>query len=224
MADFKHLLYSQFAKIAKAMSSPHRLEVLEYLSQREHSVESLAKVSGLTYANCSQHLQQLKAVGLVLNRKEGQHVYYSIANDMVHECLESLAKIARNNLAEVDRLIEQHLTAKDSLEAISSEDLIERLKEDSVTLIDVRPADEFQAGHIAGAINVTLSELEDFIAEYQAHKEVIAYCRGPYCILSYEAVKRMRAKGIETYRLAEGYPEWHLAGHPVDQKGSTSEK
>ncbi|MDX2469270.1 MAG: metalloregulator ArsR/SmtB family transcription factor [SAR324 cluster bacterium] len=216
MSNFKHLLYSQFAKIAKAMSSAHRLEILEYLAQREHSVESLTKVSGLSYANCSQHLQQLKAANLVKNRKKGLHVYYSIANEMVLEIFNSLGNIAVNNLAEVDRLIDQHLTAKDSLEAISSEELILRLQADSVTLIDVRPPDEFEAGHISGAINVTLPQLEDFINEHQAQKEVIAYCRGPYCILSFEAVKRLREKGIETHRLDAGYPEWQLAGHPVE--------
>ena len=216
MADFKHLLYSQFAKIAKALAQAHRLELLDYLAQREHSVESLAKVSGLSYANCSQHLQQLKAVGLVTSRKRGQHVFYRIAHDLVLESLESLSKLARHNLAEVDRLIDQHLNARDSLEPLSSEELATRLKEDSVTLIDVRPADEYGAGHIDGAINVTLEQLADFIAQHQAGKEVIAYCRGPYCVLSYEAVQRLRAQGIASHRLADGYPEWYLAGLPVE--------
>ncbi len=219
MNSFKHLLYSQFAKIAKAMSSPHRLEILEYLAQREHSVESLSQISGISYANCSQHLQQLKAVGLVASRKEGQHVHYSLANALVQECFGSLAKIAQHNLAEVDRLISQHLSAKDDLEPISSEELLQLLKDDLVTLIDVRPADEYQAGHIAGAINVTLEELESFMQQHQAHKEVIAYCRGPYCILSFEAVQRLRKQGIASQRLKDGFPEWRLAGLPLATAG-----
>ena len=187
--DFKHLLNSQFAKITKAMSHAHRLEILEFLSQREHSVESLTQVSGLSYANCSQHLQQLKAAGL--------------------------GQLAQHNLAEVDRLIDQHLTAKDDLEPISSEELMLLLKDDLVTLIDVRPPDEYAAGHIAGALNVTLDQLEGFMQQHQAHKEVIAYCRGPYCILSFTAVERLRAMGIQSHRLEQGFPQWRMAGLPA---------
>lgn len=217
MSDFKHLLYSQFAKIAKALSHANRLELLEYLAQREHSVESLAEVSGLSYANCSQHLQQLKAVGLVSSRKEGLYAYYSISGPLVHECMAALAKIARNNLAEVDRLIERHLNAKDELEPLSSGELIERMKSGEVTLIDVRPPDEFQAGHIAGAVNVTLAELEEYARQHAEIKEVIAYCRGPYCILSYQAVARLRALGIESHRLEAGFPEWQVEGLPTER-------
>lgn len=222
MADFKHLLYSQFARIAKALSHAHRLELLDFLAQREHSVESLAEVSGISYANCSQHLQHLKAAGLVTSRKQGQHVYYKVAHDLVLDYLEALAKIARHNLAEVDRLIDQHLHSRDSLEPLSCQELLERIKEDTVTLIDVRPSDEYQAGHIAGAVNVTLEQLEDFIAQQGAAKEVIAYCRGPYCVLSFEAVARLRAAGIQSFRLEEGFPQWKLAGLPVEAQGSSN--
>ncbi len=155
-------------------------------------------------------------MGLVSHRKEAQHVYYKIANALAHECMESLGKVAHSNLAEVDRLINQHLMAKDSLEPISSEELRQRLKADQVTLIDVRPNGEYEAGHIRGAINVTLEELEDFIATHPVQNEVIAYCRGPYCMMSFEAVQRLRAQGIKSHRLEEGYPEWSLAGMPIE--------
>ncbi|MDT8447688.1 MAG: metalloregulator ArsR/SmtB family transcription factor [bacterium] len=216
MSEFKHQLNAQFAKVAKALGHANRLEILDYLSQREHSVESLTQVSGISYANCSQHLQQLKAVGLVSNRKEGQHVYYQVANQLVYDCIDALQRLAHHNLAEVDRLVDQHLNHKDHLEPISSEELMARLKDDLVTLIDVRPAEEYQAGHIAGALNVTLAELEGFVEQHQAHKEVIAYCRGPYCVLSFEAVERLRALGIPSHRLEAGFPQWQLEGLPVE--------
>jgi rhodanese-related sulfurtransferase/DNA-binding MarR family transcriptional regulator len=215
-SHFKQDLFAQFARVGKALSNANRLEMLEYLAQGERTVESLAKVSGLSIANTSQHLQQLRQAGLVSNRKEGQHVHYQLSGEDVVHLLECLRRFAETHMAEVDRLISAYLTVKDGLEPLPANELLDRARDGLVTVIDVRPPEEFAAGHVPGALNIPLSELERHLADLPTDREVVAYCRGPYCVLAYEAVDRLRKKGFQARRLQDGFPEWKGAGLPVE--------
>lgn len=215
-SHFKQDLFAQFARVGKALSNANRLEMLEYLAQGERTVESLAKVSGLSIANTSQHLQQLRQAGLVSNRKEGQHVHYRLSGEDVVHLLECLRRFAETHVAEVDRLISAYLTVKDGLEPLPASELLDRARDGLVTVIDVRPPEEFAAGHVPGALNIPLSELERHLADLPTDREVVAYCRGPYCVLAYEAVDRLRKKGFQARRLQDGFPEWKGAGLPVE--------
>ncbi|MCW9059529.1 MAG: metalloregulator ArsR/SmtB family transcription factor [Gammaproteobacteria bacterium] len=215
-SHFKQDLFAQFARVGKALGNANRLELLEYLAQGERSVESLARVSGLSIANTSQHLQQLRQAGLVSNRKEGQHVYYRLSGEDVVHLLECLRRFAETHVAEVDRLIDAYLTVKDGLEPLPASELLDRARDGLVTVIDVRPPEEFAAGHVPGALNIPLSELERHLADLPTDREVVAYCRGPYCVLAYEAVDRLRKKGFQARRLQDGFPEWKGAGLPVE--------
>jgi rhodanese-related sulfurtransferase/DNA-binding transcriptional ArsR family regulator len=217
--DFKHTLFDQFARIGKALSHANRLELLEFLAQGERSVDGLAKASGLSTANTSQHLQQLRQAGLVTTRREGQTIFYRVSDSDVLELVDRLRRVAERHLAEVEQLVNRYLTVKDDLEPLPAGELLSRVRAGLVTVIDVRPTEEYQAGHVPGAINVPLDELETRLREFDQDKEVIAYCRGPYCVLAFEAVARLRDKGLPARRLQDGFPEWQLAGLPVD--GST---
>lgn len=214
--NFKQDLFTQFARVAKALSSPNRLELLEFLAQGERSVEALAKVAGLSVANTSQHLQQLRQAGLVTARKEGLHVHYRLSGDDVVGVLECLRRVAENHLADVSKLVDSYLTVKDSLEPLPAEELLSRARDGLVTVLDVRPPEEYAAGHLPGAINIPLAELEQHLAQLPRENEVVAYCRGPYCVLAFEAVRRLRAQGYQARRLENGYPEWKKAGLPVE--------
>ncbi len=216
--NFKHDLFSQFARTGKALSNANRLELLEFLAQGERSVEALAKASRLTVANTSQHLQQLRQAGLVSTRKQGQSVYYRLAGDEVMRLLNALRSVAEQHLAEVDRLVKSYLTVKDDLEPVPAAELLARARKGLVTVLDVRPPEEYAAGHLPGAINIPLAELEKNLDQLQPGQEVVAYCRGPYCVLAYEAVAKLRAKGLKARRLQDGYPEWKLAGLPVEDE------
>ena len=213
--SFKQDLLQQFARVGKALSNANRLEMLEFLGQGECDVETLSGKCGLSVANTSQHLQQLRHAGLVRSRKEGLRVYYSLTGLEVITLLHSLQQVAENNLAEVDMLVSKYLTTKDDLEPIEARELLRLAKGGNVTVLDVRPSDEYEAGHISGALNVPLSELEKHLKELPKDKEVVAYCRGPYCVLAYEAVEQLRKKGYKVRRLEEGYPEWVSSGLPV---------
>lgn len=215
--NFKQELFAQFARIGKAMSNGNRLELLEFIAQGERSVEELAKVAGLTVANTSQHLQQLRQAGLVSCRKEGLKVYYHISDDYVLVLFSALRSVAERHLSEVDELIETYLTTKDALEPLAREELLERAHDGLVTVLDVRPPEEYAAGHVPGAINIPLSELEEHLDELDQKQEVIAYCRGPHCILAFDAVARLRDHGFSARRLEDGYPEWELAGLPTEK-------
>jgi len=217
---FKQELFAQFARVGKALSSANRLELLEFLAQGERSVEALAKVAGLSVANTSQHLQQLRQAGLVLARKEGQHVLYRLSGDDIVALVESLRRVAENHLAEVNRLVDSFLMVKDSLEPIPAQELLTRAREGLVTVLDVRPPEEYAAGHLPGAINVPLNDLEKHLATLSKDNEVVAYCRGPYCVLAYEAVARLRASGYAARRLESGFPEWKKAGFEVERSSS----
>jgi len=215
--NFKHDLFEQFARVGKAMSNANRLELLEFLAQGERSVDELAKVSGLTVANTSQHLQQLRQSGLVSGRKQGLKVYYSLSGDDVIQLLDALRVVAEHHLAEVDKMVNSYLTVKDSLEPIPRKELLERVRNGLVTVLDVRPAEEFAAGHVPGAINISLSELEERLDELGETQEIVAYCRGPHCILAFEAVAKLREKGLNARRLEDGYPEWKVSGLPTEK-------
>jgi ArsR family transcriptional regulator len=211
----KLALFAQFAAVAKSLGHAHRLELLEQLAQGERSVEILADRTGLSIANASQHLQHLRRAGLVGNRREGKFVYYSLADDAVLDLLAALRKIAERNVAEVARLVRTYFDNRDRLEPITREELLRRSRAGAVTILDVRPADEFALGHLPGAINIPLRELEARLSQFDPSQEVVAYCRGAYCVLSYEAVAALRARGFTARRLEDGYPEWRAAGLPV---------
>ncbi len=214
--DPKRRLFNTFATVAKALGNGHRLELLELLAQDERSVEALTRLSRLTFGNVSQHLQQLRRAGLVDARKDGKHVFYRLADDEVVKLIASLRRIAERNLAEVDRVVSGYFRERDSLEALSREELVARMQDGLVTILDVRPPEEFAAGHVPGALNITVKELGERLGDIPAGQEVIAYCRGPYCVLSFEAVALLRKRGFEARRLDDGYPEWKAAGLPVE--------
>jgi rhodanese-related sulfurtransferase/DNA-binding transcriptional ArsR family regulator len=212
----KQTLFTQFAAVAKAAAHAHRLELLEQLAQGERSVEVLADRIRVSIANASQHLQHMRRAGLVTARREGKFVFYRLADDAILDLLASIRRIAERNSAEVDRVVHSYFQNRDSLEAVSRLELMSRLKAGLVTVLDVRPPDEFALGHLPGAINIPLSELKKRLADLDPKQEIVAYCRGPYCVLSYEAVAVLRARGFKVRRLEDGLPEWRAAGLPVD--------
>ncbi len=213
---FKHDLFSQFARIAKAMGSGNRLELLEFLAQGERSVDALAQVSGLAVANTSQHLQQLRQAGLVVTRKQGQKVYYRLSGDDVPALLAALRAVAERHLADVNQLVSSYLSVKDNMEPIAAAELLQRARDGLVIVLDVRPAEEYAAGHIPQAINVSLAELEEHLDQLDPGLEVVAYCRGPHCVLAFDAVAKLRENGFQARRLDGGLPEWRLQGMPVE--------
>jgi rhodanese-related sulfurtransferase/DNA-binding transcriptional ArsR family regulator len=215
-SGFKHDLFAQFARVGKALSNGNRLELLEYIAQGERSVDELAKVSGLTVANTSQHLQQLRQAGLVGCRKEGLKVFYTLSGDDVIGLLDALRGVAERHVADVERLINTYLTVKDELEPLPRRELLQRVRDGLVTVLDVRPPEEYAAGHVPDAVNVPLSELENYLDELRPEQEIVAYCRGPHCVLAFDAVASLRQKGLKARRLEDGYPEWKNAGLPVE--------
>lgn len=212
----KHQLLEQFAIVAKALGHAHRLDILELLGQGGRSVEALSQVAGLTMANTSQHLQYLRRAGLVTSHKRGLHVFYSLAGDDVIALLRALRHTTERHIAEVDRIVAGYFNQRDSLEPISRKELLARTKQGLVTVLDVRPPEEYQAGHIPGAINLPLGDLKKRLKDLPKEQEIIAYCRGPYCVLAFEAVAALRKKGFDARRLEEGYPEWKASGLPVE--------
>lgn len=214
---FKKDLFAQFAQVGKSLSNGNRLELLEFLAQGERTVDELSKVSGLTVANTSQHLQGLRRSGLVKSRAEGQKSYYRISDYSVVALLALMRKIAEDNIAEIQILIADYLSSKDDLEPVSRDELLKRAKKGTITVLDVRPEQEFESGHLPSAINIQLSELKNEIKRLPRKKEVVAYCRGPFCILAFEAVKQLRSKGYKARRLEDGFPEWKLDGLPIEE-------
>jgi rhodanese-related sulfurtransferase/DNA-binding transcriptional ArsR family regulator len=211
----KQTLFAQFAAVAKTLGHAHRLELLEQVAQGERSVEILAQRTGLSIANASQHLQHLRRAGLVTARRDGKHVYYRLADDAVLDLVAALHRIAERNIAEVGRVLHSYFHDRDSLEPVSREELLQRSRAGAVTILDVRPEDEFALGHVPNALNVPLRSLQARLSELDPAKEVVAYCRGPYCVLSFEAVAALRARGFKARRLMDGLPEWRAAGLPV---------
>lgn len=214
--SFKQDLFAQFARVGKALSNGNRLELLEFIAQGERSVDELARVSGLSVANTSQHLQQLRQAGLVSSNKQGLKVFYRLSGDDVIPLLNTLRAVSERHVAEVERLVNTYLTVKDGLEPIPRDELLARVRQDLVTVLDVRPPEEFAAGHVPGAVNVPLSELEKHLDGLGSEQEIVAYCRGPHCVLAFDAVAKLREKGYQARRLQDGFPEWKSAGLPVE--------
>ena len=212
----KQALYEQFAIVAKALGNPQRLELIEHLAQGARSVDLLATKVGLPIANVSQHLQTLRRAGLVQAEREGKFVNYRLADDTVLSLFASVRSVAERHLAEVDRIVQGYFETRDSMEPVTRETLAARMRDGLVTVIDVRPADEFALGHVPGAINVPLADLQARLPEIHPDREIVAYCRGPWCVMSFEAVAALRKRGFQARRLEDGLPEWKAAGLPVE--------
>jgi rhodanese-related sulfurtransferase/DNA-binding transcriptional ArsR family regulator len=213
----KERLYQAIGRVAAALGSAGRLQILELVAQGERSVDALARMTGLSVANTSKHLQALRQAGLVNARKEGLRVYYSIVGDDVSLLLSSLRGVAEHRAADVDKLLQAWLAHRDELDPVPAREVLARLKNGLITVLDVRPAEEYAAGHLPGAINVPVDRLEKFLSKLPKRKEVLAYCRGPYCLMSFEAVEKLRKRGFKAKRLENGYPEWRAAGLPVER-------
>jgi len=209
-------LYEEFATISRALGNAHRIDILEHLGQGERGVDALAAKIDLSTANTSQHLQQLKRAGLVESRRDGKYILYRLKGDNVLTLLGALFDVGEHNLAEVDKVMRDYFHKRDDMEAVSHEELLERSRDGLVTVLDVRPKDEFAMEHLPGAKNIPVEELENRLSEIDPAQEVIAYCRGPYCVLSFEAVAALRQRGIKARRLEDGLPEWRAAGLPLE--------
>jgi rhodanese-related sulfurtransferase/DNA-binding transcriptional ArsR family regulator len=215
--DFKDRLYAQFARVGKAVGSPHRIEMLELLAQGERTVDSLASEIGLSVANTSQHLQALRQAALVDSRKDGLFAYYRLADPAVFDLCTAIRRVAERRLADLERLVRQHFGNRSQPEPVGMRDLLERARSSDVIILDARPANEYQAGHIAGAISVPIDELQNRLQSLPTDKEYVAYCRGPYCVYADRAVELLRKTRRRARRLVDGFPEWRAAGLPIVQ-------
>jgi rhodanese-related sulfurtransferase/DNA-binding MarR family transcriptional regulator len=213
--EFKDRLYGEFARIGKAIASPHRLEILEVLAQGERTVESISSETGLSVANTSRHLQQLRQAQLVITRRDGLFVHYRLSGPEVVSLVVALRHAAEEHLAEIDRVVGDFFGDRDGFEPVTPDELARLMTNGEVVVLDVRPEQEYAAGHIAGARSMPVSDMPSRLDELPRDKEYIAYCRGPYCVYADEAVAMLRANGLSAQRLTAGYPEWWLAGLPV---------
>jgi rhodanese-related sulfurtransferase/DNA-binding transcriptional ArsR family regulator len=218
----KRIIYEQLSIVARALGNAHRLEIIEHLGQGERSVDGIASRAGLSVANASQHLQALRRSGLVFGRRAGKSVLYRLADDAAIDLLSALRRIAERNVAEVQRTVERYFSNRDSLKPVARDELLRGVKDGAMIAIDVRPEDEFAQGHVPGAINIPLSALKRRLADLPKRKEIVAYCRGPYCILSFDAVDTLRKSGFKARRLEDGFPEWKAAGLPVQRAPRTA--
>lgn len=200
------------ANILRALANEHRLEILTLLRDAPHSVESLASRTSMEFANVSQHLQTLKAAGLVLGRREGKSVIYNLGNGPIIEVLDAVHSLASHAAITTQEAVDDYFNGRERLQTVSAREVLSLLREDSIVLLDVRPADEFGTGHLKGAMNIAVEELERRMSELPKNKEIVAYCRGPTCILSVRAAQRLKAQGYKVRRLKEGFHEWKLAG------------
>src|SRR5215469_15679064 len=212
----KRAMFEHLAAVARSLGSAHRLEILELLSQTKRSVEELAGLTGLTIANASQHLQQLRRSSLVEARRDGKRVIYRLADPEVVMLLGTLSRVTQRNVGAVEKVLNSYFRERDNLEPVSRKELLRRMRDGLVAVIDTRPQEEFTAGHLPGAISLPLSELKRRLRELPQDQEIVAYCRGPYCVLSYEAVAELRKRGFKAFRLEDGYPEWKAAGLPTE--------
>jgi rhodanese-related sulfurtransferase/DNA-binding transcriptional ArsR family regulator len=213
----KQQLYLQFAEMAKALGHAHRLEILELLAQGERSVESLAERAGLMIGNASQHLRLMRQAGLLVSRRDGKRILYRLSDPAVLDLTAALHRLAERNLGEVKSVLAGYFNQRDSMEPVSRKELSRRLRDGLVTVLDVRPPDEFAAGHLPNAVNIPLRDLTRRVGKLPKKQEVVAYCRGPYCVLAFEAVAMLRNRGFEARRLEDGYPQWEAAGLPVEK-------
>lgn len=214
-ASPKKRIFAQLARMAKALASANRLDLIEALGQGESSVEALAEKAGLSVANTSHHLQVLKDGGLARSRRQGVKIFYSLSDDDIAAVIAGLGRVAERRLAEVERVLREEFTTRDDAQPVGPQELLRLVKTGEVTVLDVRPDGEYRAGHIAGAINIPLSELSRRLAELPRGKQIVAYCRGPYCLLSFDAVRRLRTKGFRARRLEDGFPEWKAGRRPI---------
>jgi len=212
---FKTEINQQFARIAKAIASPHRLELVNILAQGERSVEDLSREATLSVANASQHLQALREAHLIIARKDGQRVYYHLADPDVFRLTQLIRTLAERQLAEVGRIVKDYLTERASLEAVTLNELRARLDEPGLVILDVRPAVEYAHGHIAGARSIPIEELSQRLSELPKTQEIVAYCRGAYCVFADDAVQLLTANGYTARRMQDGYPDWQLADLPI---------
>ena len=214
--EFKDAVFEQQARVAAAFSSPKRIELIDILAQGERNVETLVAETGLTVANTSRHLQVLKGAGLVAARKNGLQVFYRISGPEVVEGYQVLRRVAETRIAELGRVAKEYFDGADGMIPIGRDELLKRAQSGEVVVLDVRPAVEYEAGHIAGALSIPLEDLEKHLSEIPGDREIVAYCRGPYCVLAAEAVRLLRQNGRRAIRFSEGYPEWRGAGLPVE--------
>ena len=214
--EFKDRLFEQFARVGKALSSPRRLEIVDLLAQGERTVEEIAGETTIPVANASQHLQVLKGARMVESRRDGLYAFYRLAGEEVFEVWRAVRGLGESCLAEIDWVVETYLKDRDALEVVGAIALMERLSDGSVVVLDVRPEEEYRAGHIPGALSVPVDALEAALQTLPKDREIVAYCRGPYCVFSDEAVKLLEARGYRARRLMEGFPEWRAAGLPVE--------
>src|SRR5918997_2147620 len=210
--EFKDRLFEQFARVGKALASPRRLEIVDLLAQGERTVEEIARETAMSLASASQHLQALKAARMVEARREGLYMHYRLADEDVFRTWQAVRALAESRLSEVDRVVEAYLENRDALEAVDATELMERLSDEGVIVIDVRPEEEYRAGHIPGALSVPIDALEAALQTLPKDREIVAYCRGPYCVFSDEAVAFLRARGYRAYRLRQGLPDWRGGG------------
>jgi rhodanese-related sulfurtransferase len=212
---FKDDLYQQFARLGKALASPARLELLDLLAQGERSVEELAQEAALTIANASAHLQTLSRARVVSSRKEGLRVFYRLADPSIFRLWVALREAGEHQYAEIDRLVATYLQDRRTLQPISREELARRLTDPETLVLDVRPLLEYRQGHIASARSMPIDELSERLAELDPSRQIVAYCRGPYCVFADEAVSILRTHGFSAERYVDGYPDWAAAGLPV---------
>jgi rhodanese-related sulfurtransferase/predicted transcriptional regulator len=214
------IVRAALAEVAKALGHEYRIELIEQLAQGPRSVDALAERVGLSVANASQHLQHLRRAGLVETQRDGKRIVYRLADDATTDIVSlfgALRRVAEHTADAMEKVIGSYFQARDELEPVAASDLMTRLREGSVVLLDVRPSDEYGLGHLPGAVNIPLRELEQRLSELPSDHEIVAYCRGPYCVLSFEAVAELRARGFKVRRLEEGFPEWKAAGLPVEE-------
>ena len=214
--EFKDLIFEQFARIGRALSHPKRLEILDLLAQAERTVEEIARETAMPVANASQHLQVLKAARMLEVRREGLYAHYRLADEGVFRAWRAVRDLGEARLAEVDRVVEAYLKDRETMEAVDAVELMERLADEGVVVLDVRPEEEYRAGHVPGALSVPVSSLEAALQALPKDKEIVAYCRGPYCVFSDEAVAFLKSRGYRASRLTEGFPEWRDAGFPIE--------
>jgi rhodanese-related sulfurtransferase/DNA-binding transcriptional ArsR family regulator len=211
----KQRIYEQFARVGKTLGSASRLELLDLLAQGERSVDELARQSELSVANASQHLRLLQEARLVESRRDGRQIYYRLAAPSVERLYHAVRAVAEDRLAELGQVARDYLVGRDQFEPIDRRELARRIKDGSVVLIDVRPPEEYEAQHIAGAVSVPLAELSAFARSAPRRKQVVAYCRGPYCVYALDAVRRLQRLGVHALRSEDGVSEWRAAGLPV---------
>lgn len=211
----KKRLFEQFARVAKALASANRLALLEALAQGERSVETLSQAVDMSVANTSHHLQILRDGGLVQSRKEGLQVIYRLTDDAIPTVVGGICGLAERHLAEVERIVRENFDRRDSLTPVRRDQLLQMARAGEATVIDVRPSSEYEAGHIPGAINIPLDTLPERLAELPIEQEIVAYCRGPYCMLAFEAVEKLRLSGYRARRLEDGFPEWKAEQLPI---------